>query len=153
MVKIGFSTTDKLLSRVIRKITNASVSHCWFLFEAHGKEFVLQADIGGVRITPFTKWEKKWKSIQLIEPKVEIDLSSAWDMLDENYDYGGLIGNAWVYLGLLFKKKWKNPFENARSLFCSELVIKVLQTANYPGAAELNSSTTTPAQILELLTA
>lgn len=153
MVQIGFSTTDKILSKVIRKITGAPVSHCWFLFQAHGKEFILQADIGGVRITPYSKWKKKWKIIDIVTPKYPLDLSPAWDVLDENYDYGGLIGNAWVYLGMLFKKKWKNPLENARALFCSELVLDVLQANNYPGSFEFESSTVTPQMIRQLLTA
>lgn len=153
MVKIGFSTTDMFLSRIIRKVTGAPVSHCWFLFEAHGKQFILQADIGGVRITPYSKWQKKWKIIEIVEPKYEIDLAPAWDVLDENYDYGGLIGNAWVYLGKLFKKKWKNPLDDAHALFCSELVMDVLQTNNYPGALEFDSSTITPEAIRELLKA
>ena len=153
MVKIGFSTTDMLLSRIIRLVTSSKTSHCWFLFEAHGKQFVLQADIGGVRITPYSKWAKKWKIVAIVEPKYKVDLAPAWDMLDENYDYGGLLGNAWVYLGHLFKKKWKNPLNDARSLFCSELAVKVLQASNYPGADKLDPAATSPEEVFKLLTA
>lgn len=151
MVKIGFSTTNMLLSRLIRKITGAKVSHCWFVFEAYGKEFVLQADVGGVKITPMGSWISKWTIVQIVSPKVDVDLAPAWDMLSESYDYGGLIGNFWVYVGRWLHKKWKNPLDSGHALFCSEFIVKVLQEAKYPGAEKFDAAATSPEDLVEFL--
>lgn len=151
MIQIGFSTTNLFLSRLIRKVTRAKVSHCWFLFDAYGKKFILQADVGGVKITPFDKISKKWVIIDTVKPQYPIDLAPAWDLLDQHYDYGGLIGSIWVYLGRWFKKKWGNPLQDADALFCSELITKVLQQQNYPGSDSLEPSTCSPEDLLEFL--
>lgn len=153
MIQVGFSTTNMFLSKIIRDVTKAKISHCWFVFDMYGKQFVLQADIGGVKIAPYNKASKKWTNIQTVPLKHEIDMAPAWDMLDTDYDYGGLIGNAWVYLGARLGKKWKNPTADSHALFCSEFVIDVLQAVKYPGAEKYDPETTTPEQILELLTA
>ena len=151
MVKIGFSTTNKILSRLIRKVTGAKVSHVWFLVEVYEKSFVIQADIGGVTITPFSDWEKKWRVVEIVSPKIEINLAPAWDMLGQKYDYAGLVGCAWVYLGRVFKKKWANPLASSHALFCSEYILDVLKTDNYPGTADIIGDRFSPEDLLKLL--
>lgn len=135
MTRVGFSTSNKLLSRFIRWVTGADVSHVWFLFERDGKDYVFQADMGGIQINDYMLATSKWTIIKIIPLKVDIELP--WDKLGEHYDYGGLIGNFFVYVGRWLKKKWSNPFASAHAMFCSELVAFTLEEKKYPGADQL----------------
>ena len=151
MVKIGFSTTNMFLSRLIRWVTRAKVSHVWFLIEMYGKLFVLQADIGGITITPLSDYDKKWTIIEIVTPKQDIDLAPAWELLGQKYDYAGLLGCAWVYIGRWLKKKWKNPLASGHAMFCSEYIVDVLQADKYPNTQGLIPSSVSPEDLLELL--
>lgn len=150
-VRIGFSTTNFLLSRLIRKVTGATISHCWFLVDVCGKDFVLQADFGGITLTPLSRWDKKWKNVQIITPLHAINISKAWNMLGERYDYGGLLGCAWVYLGRIFKKKWNNPLDSGHAMWCSEFILSTLQASNYPGAQDLDLEAVSPEDLKKFL--
>lgn len=152
MVKIGFSTTNMLLSRLIRWVTGAQVSHTWLLFEAEGEQVILQADIGGVQIDPASKYMNgAWTIVDVIDPKVPVSLAPGWKRLGEHYGYGGLIGSAVVFLGRKLKRAWKNPLGRKTSPDCSALVTMVLQESGYPGADKLDPMAVSPEDLLEFL--
>jgi hypothetical protein len=56
MVRLGFSTTDSWLSGVIRYLTASEVSHTFFQFDLFGQDWVLEADVTGVRIIPWSRF-------------------------------------------------------------------------------------------------
>lgn len=148
-MKIGFSTTNSWVSRSIRWVTGSSVSHAYIEFEWLGRPFIMDADWSGVRIVPREKFRDQ--VVALIP--VQVDLHLAFDFVGDRYDYGGLLGMGWVILGRFLKRKWRNPFANARARFCSEMIVHMLQRAHYPGSGSLDPSTTSPQDLLEFLQA
>jgi hypothetical protein len=49
------------------------------------------------------------------------------------------------------KRKIRNPLHDPDSMLCSEAIVRVLQAAQYPGAASLDPPSTTPEALLEFL--
>lgn len=155
MIHVGFSTTNQLISRIIRWFTKATVSHCFFVFDLFGKGWVLQSDFFGVVILPLEKFQKSNTIIALapIPELGEDDLARAMQELGGAYDFGGLLGGIFPIIGSWFKRKWKNPWENPSALFCSEFIVVSLQEASFPGADQLVASETTPEDLKDFLTA
>jgi hypothetical protein len=153
MVQIGFSTTPKILSRFIRWVTKSRVSHSFIIFDWLGKRWVLESGFSGVVIVPWEKFQRDNIIVKVIAPGFvyNMDLLPAMEELGEKYDYGGLFGTAWVLIGRWLKMKWKNPFNDSKAMFCSELVTKILQKAGHPAVQGLDPATTTPEDLLELL--
>jgi hypothetical protein len=153
MVYVGFTTTDSLLSRVIRYFTKSDVSHSFMAFELFGKLWILEAGISGVVILPWERLPKDSRIVDYFEidgimPK---DLVSAMDNLGSSYDFTGLFGFIFPIVGRWLKKKWHNPWNNSKSLFCSEFVTSTLQSCNFPGAESLIPSDTSPSDLRDFL--
>jgi hypothetical protein len=144
MITIGFSTDPKSwISRLIRWFTKSKYSHAFLLIpdEPILGPCVMQADSGGVEITSFSRFDFV-KNPLLKEVKPQMDLGPAVracaDLLNNEYDFPGLLGMVWVEMWWrFFKKKMRNPLHDRGAFFCSAFVVKVLQTANWPGASEL----------------
>jgi len=155
-VSVGFSTSRKLVSRIIRRVTRSKVSHTWLLVSDSflGVDMVMQATLGGFQMTSYEAFKKHHQIITLLEPNHSLSTgvkqSAQW--LGFRYDYAGLFGAAFVIMGRWFRKKWGNPFNDADALFCSEAVVRVLQASGYPGAEVLDASTVTPQDLLAFLT-
>ncbi len=64
------------------------------------------------------------------------------------YDFGGLIGQAFVQLGRWFKRKVRNPLSSSRSMFCSESIARCMQWAEHPDAKSFTPKETTPQDLL-----
>jgi hypothetical protein len=69
------------------------------------------------------------------------------------YDFGGLFGSVWVLIGKWFHRKFHNPLQNSDALFCSELAVKVLQGAKFPGSDLLVAYDTSPQDLRDFLEA
>jgi hypothetical protein len=137
-VRIGFSTSKtSLVSRVVRWLSNSKTSHCFFVTEAFGAKVMIEAHWNGLRVLDFEQWLRNPDNliIALIEPRV--DLTKGFEALvpylGQPYDFGGLFGMVFVYIGRWFKQKWNNPWDSHKALFCSESVAQVLTWAQYPG--------------------
>ena len=154
MVHIGFSTTNQLISRIIRFFTGSKVSHCFMLFELFEQAWVLEAGFFGISLKPLKKFQKSDTVVALVPvPLAEEDVARAMQALGEKYDFGGLLGSIFPLIGKWFKQKWKNPWNNSKALFCSEFCLKSLQEAGFPGADQLDPASTTPQDLLDFLTA
>lgn len=153
MIKIGFSTRNNILSRTIRWITHSKVSHCWLLF--HDSEFdcdmVMESTIEGFRLIPIELFKKKNVIVNISEPKYSLDagLKQAGQWLGDSYDICGLIGAVIPMIGRWFKRKWHNPFNSKSQLFCSEVIVKIMQVSNYPGSQTYIAEDTSPEDLLE----
>lgn len=153
--RIGFSTDPKnFVSRVIRWFTKSTVSHCFVVYydTEWKRDMVLESEggLGGsVRIVKFDPDSPY--IVKLITPKhsIEEGMDRVVDYLGDVYDYGGLLGMAWVILGRWLKKKWANPWHASKAMFCSELVAQVLIDSKYPGAMQLDPPTTDPELLLK----
>ena len=79
------------------------------------------------------------------------DLGYALEMVGERYDYSGLLGMVWVMIGRMLHRKWNNPTNSRKALFCSEMVVLLLQKSDYPNAGVLEPRNTTPHDIMKFL--
>ena len=155
--RIGFSTSKtNWLSRLIRWFTRGTVSHAFIVYydQEWKRDMVMEAEGGAggsIRIVRFNPDNPE--IVRLIDPKhdIEVGMIKMVDRLGEVYDYGGLIGMAWVEIGRWLKKKWINPWHSSKSMFCSELVAQILIDAGYPGADKLDPPCTDPQMLLDFL--
>lgn len=133
--RIGFSTTNNPLSRIIRRFTGSECSHVWFVYfdEDFQQDMVMEAH-WTYQLIPLKTFARKNKIVDIITPKYPIDdaVKSSVEWLGTAYDVSGLLGMSWVLLGRKLRHLWKNPFRSARNVYCSEAVTRGLLAAHYP---------------------
>lgn len=156
MIRIGFSTNKtNPLSSFIRWVTKSQYSHCFLIVEDafFGVDMALEADQYGFRLVPLEQFAKQHDIMLVVSPVAPIDegVKKAATWLGESYDFTGLFGMAFVLLGRWLGRKWRNPLRAAHAMFCSEAIVYVLRAANYPGAADLTPSDTSPEDLAEFL--
>lgn len=153
-VLIGFSTSQHLLSRVIRRVTGSTVSHVWLLYRdpVFRIPVVLQAGLIGLAPMPADRFWRENEVVCVKLPVVDLTpgLERAGLLLGARYDFPGLFGAALPFIGRWFKMKWRNPFRGAQALFCSEVVALVLKWSGTPGTARLSADDSSPASLLSL---
>ena len=127
MIRIGFSTPNWFnpVSWLVRKLTGSRASHTWFVYwdQDFGLDMVMEAHELGFRLVPFERWKRFNTVVAMFAPRRPIDTGVkqlAREQLGAHYDYTGLLGMAVVRLGRWFKRKWVNPFRDAKHVFCSE---------------------------------
>jgi len=152
MLYIGFSTTDLLISKIIRWGTKSPTSHVFLLFDCNGIEMVFEASLFGTRLVP-------WKIFQDTEMVVKLTklpyqsqevMTPLLASLSTPYDFGGLIGSSLVIFGRWFRKKWTNPWNNPNRSFCSEIVAKRLKDLGDPNLIDCDPSSTTPKDLFDM---
>lgn len=154
MVFIGFSTPRHWnpLSALIRKMMKSPISHTWLLVEdpLFQLRLVMEAHTTGFRLISLAEFVKDNKVVALVAPShsLKTGLPEAGGWLGDQYDVLGLFGIFLTQVALWFKKRLKNPFTSPRALFCSEAVVRVMKSAQYPGCEVFDDETTTPAQLL-----
>lgn len=147
--RVGFSTTNALLSRLIRRLTGSKVSHAFLVYRDvdFEREMVMEAVGAGFRIVPLDKFRRHNEVVAIFTPRHPIDegLRSAVDWLGESYDAGGLVGMALLLVArwLRLRLRRRNLLASSRSLFCSEAVARACRASRYPGFP-LDPETTTP---------
>jgi uncharacterized protein YycO len=149
-VRIGFSTTKAWISRVIRWWTKSKVSHVFLVYfdDARGEDMVLDVAWSGVRRVSLREFHEEQNDVvALVEMPGELEspLRSAFAWLGRPYDWKTLV-RFWR-VARPFLKPSAGP-----AMICSEMVVRVLQQAGYPGALELDPKATTPHQLLQFLT-
>lgn len=154
-IAIGFSTQKwNPISALMRLITGSRASHVWVLANLFGVPCVIEAsEKGFLPSMTFEKFSKKNEVIALIPIAQSLDVGLRWAAKNfgDAYDYTGLFGMVWVMLGRFFHRRWKNPIDSRKALFCSEAITKVLCVSSFPGADRLVAEETTPEQLLRLL--
>jgi len=151
-ITIGFSTTNKWMSGVIRWITRSPVSHAWIGFEdaTLGISLVLQAEAWGVELRPRSRWEKENKAKAVFSSpdsgdRLKVLIS---ETLGARYDWrsAGLLG----IIG--WAKRWvKSRFtlrlsRSPKRLMCAELVTRYLHALGL--AKDLDEETSSPLDLL-----
>jgi len=154
--RIGVSTPRGFnpFSWLVLKLTKSTASHAFFVYydEDWDTDMVMDAHEEGFRILPLTQFEKKNVIVATFHPVVSIEVGVkfvALTFLGTPFDFGGLFGTAFVLLGRWLKRKWHNPLQSARSVFCSEAAVVALQKSGYPGAEKLVPQDTTPQDLLQ----
>ena len=146
--RIGFSTTNHLVSRIIRKLTGSIVSHTWVLYydEDFKCDCVIEFTKGGCRLSTFDRFKQRNLIVKIWTPQCSVQKGFVGlrNFLEAGYDYIGLFGMLFVLFARWLKKKIRNPFASSKKLFCSECVVRLLQNAEYPRSDTLDPETVTP---------
>lgn len=152
-VAIGFSTVRKNpISALIRWATGAKVSHVWLLVRLFGVLTVIEAsEKGFIPSMSYARFAKKNDvvSIVVLEHDMHVGLAWAAQHFGERYDAAGLFGMLWVLIGSVFHRRWKNPLDDRKALFCSEAIAEILKRSSYPGAEAFVPEETTPEQLMK----
>jgi hypothetical protein len=147
-----FSTTGKLLSRIIRRLTRSQVSHVAIGTSMQGVPVIIEATTFGVRIYPRKRWERGKKIVAEARfyPDLSGSIAHAIEHVGDRYDYTNLIGYLVVLPARWLGRKIKNPFASPKALVCSELALHLDHEHRIPEWEGLDPETTTPEDLLRL---
>ena len=124
-INVCLSTTDSVISRVIRWVTRATVSHAFITFrdDTLNQVFVMEANGRGFMLVPWKKWVRKNRmvvryALATSEASQQGALQSLAKRLGDQYDYISLFG----FVLRRFFKRMANPLNDSKKLICSEAV-------------------------------
>lgn len=138
-VSVGFSTTAKWISGVIRWITRGRVSHAWISFydPCLDTRFVMQAEWWGYELRPRARWERE--NLLVAEYELpDLDMVSAVLSMTKEigspYDWWSAFwsgAKSWLrrWFGSRFSLR---PSRTPHQLMCSEAVARILADAGFP---------------------
>jgi len=150
--RIGFTTSKtSWISRIIRWFTAGRSSHTFVVYHDvdFERDMIMEATEGGFKITPFSRYESSLVAIFTPKYSIEVGLRKSVDWLGEGYDYAGLFGMAWVELGRWLKRKWRNPWRDSKTMFCSEAVARIMIDSDYPGTKGWDPQSIDPEMLLD----
>lgn len=153
-MRIVFTASNGWLSRTVRFVTRSKVSHVAFVYydKAFKKDMVLEAINTGFHIRTLERMLEDCTIVESFElPQEEEILVTLSNWLDAPYDYGGLIGQAFIHIARIFKRRIRNPFASKKAFFCSEIAVTLLQAIKYPGSEILIPENTDPQSLLRFL--
>jgi len=134
MLIVGFSSTKKIMSRIIMWATRSKASHSYIRFDVAGEPVVIHSNQHGINCDHYDKFKKSKKIVK--EFKMDLSpeqekaiLSHALKLLDTPYDFLSVVGFGWVLLCKALGCKVKNPFPNRSAYQCSEFVLRTLREA------------------------
>ncbi len=159
MVRVGFSTKRvwNPFSAAVRKILGTRISHSWLLVDdpALGTPVVLEARWpGGYHVVPYARFRTYERVIAVVRCPHALDrgVHATVHRLGDAFDLLGIVGIGLVRLvRRVLGIHCRNRFAAARGLFCSRAVLEAMQAAGYPGAAALDPTLTSPADLLAFL--
>lgn len=159
-ITVGFSTTNKLISRIIRWIIRGKVSHAWIAFHdaTLNVRMVMQAEWWGFELRPWARWARENTLVAefqlLVSPSVQ--LTALWRMRDhlgEKYDKFGAL---WAGIAGWLKRWWNarltlRPRRTPHKLMCAEAQLDCLKAAGITAVADCYEETVDPQTLLEKL--
>lgn len=149
-VWIGFSTTNRWFSRLIRWVTRGRSSHSWVRFwdESLEQYMVMQAELHGYETIPWNRWLTKNKLIAAYEPIEPLDLMPGVRFIGQylgvDYDVRGAL---WTGLKRWLGKKFRHPASSPGKLMCSEAVCRLLQHSEVLCMADLDPEVVSPQEL------
>lgn len=147
-VTVGFSTTRKLASRVIRWVTRAPCSHAWIAFHDATLEtrLVMQAEAWGFEVRPWARWRRENLLVAEFRPTgAELDVVRLGTFLGSRYDYtAAVLAGLYRLLGRFLRGRFRDP----RKLMCSEAVVRTLGWSGYAAVEDLDPDLTPPGRLL-----
>jgi hypothetical protein len=149
-ITVGFSTTNKWISRLIRWVTRGRVSHAWIAFfdPCLDMRLVMQAEAWGYEVRPWKRWKRQ--NVLVAEFKTDRQLSNSLQWIAKSlgveYDWkAAFFAGLRRWLGRWLRGRFRSP----RKLMCSEAVIRFLQHAGVSAVAQLDPELTPPQRLLE----
>lgn len=157
-VTVGFSTTNKWISRIIRWLTRGKVSHAWLAYNdlTLGLRMVMQAEAWGFEARPWQRWvrENKWVAeFRLLGGDQIAALQARARDLGAKYDWAA---GFWVGLSSWFKRWLRarfsfRPSRTPARLMCSEAVVRFLKESNCGCVQGLDEELTSPAELYDVV--
>lgn len=151
---VGFSTPRHFnpVSWLVRRFTHSEASHCFFLYwdDDFECDMVIEAHELGFRLITWKRFVQKNRIVELVEPTFSIDKGflQLGEWVGSAYDFGGLIGQSIVQFGRFLQRKWRNPSQSSRAMFCSESIARCMQWAGHPDAQRFPPKETAPQDLL-----
>lgn len=149
-INICFSTTDSWASGVIRWGTRSTVSHALVTYRSStlGRVMVMEAVGRGFVMLPWRSWRQRNKLVARFAVRVPVAqqlaaLHQVTTSLGAEYDSLSLLG----FIFRRWRKRARNPLDNAGKLICSEVVAKLLKLAGLGGFEDPGQWT--PADLLQ----
>ena len=150
-ITVGFSTTNKFMSRVIRFITQAKCSHAWISFydATLGMKMVMQAEWWGFEVRPWKRWQKENTLVAefgVYGGGYYSSLLKLAKLLGSRYDFrSAILVGIKGWFRYWFRSKFSfRPSRTPHKLMCTESVIIFLQDNNCSATADLNPEETSP---------
>lgn len=127
-------TSERLLSRIIRKLTKGRVNHSALAIEVWGELFIIDAQKDGTNLRPISEWNKKYKySYKIFRPtdfSTEIRSKAISKIGSTPYDFLSLI--VWQPIYILTGKWHGRSKENADDrMYCSEYIAWLFNYENW----------------------
>jgi len=153
---IGFSTTDKIMSRIIRWFTRSKASHSYILVSIAGEPIVIHSNQHGVNCDHYKKFKKGKKIVKeyklLISAEEEKQATAlALRLLDRPYDFLSIVGFGWVLINKMFGRKTGNPFPNRSAYQCSEFALAIARKAKLEGFDDFNRELVSPEDLIDAM--
>ena len=154
-VVVGFSTTNKFMSRLIRWVTRGKSSHAWIRYwdESLEQYMVIQAELHGYETIPWARWKTKNRLVSAYVP-TSLDLMPGVRhiarLLGVDYDLRSAI---WTGLKRWFGKRLKRATSSPKKLMCSEAVCRALQFSGVACVKDLDPETVSPQDLQTALAA
>jgi hypothetical protein len=156
---VGFSTTNKIMSRIIRYLIGGGVSHAWVSFydETLGIRLVLQAELHGLELRPWSRWLRENKLVAAFEPnRVKANLMYALrsraNGVGMAYDWWGAFKmGIQSWFRRWFKTSLFQPWRTPLKVCCSEEVVEILQAASVASMAGCNPDGIDPKTLLDTI--
>lgn len=151
-ITIGFSTTNKWISRLIRWITKGKASHAWIGFydPCLDVRLVMQAEAWGFEVRTWSRWKSQNRLVAEFKPSLPMAKSLSWiaRSLGVKYDWRSAF---FVGLRRWFGTWLKGRFNSPKKLMCSEAVIRLLQHAGVAEVSRFDPEVTSPQCLLEVV--
>jgi hypothetical protein len=136
MIRIGFGTTDKLHSRLIRWVTRSPWSHVWIEYESAVWDGWWAAHAGptGVVKVPLEQVHEAHTKRRVYECEVDLSkgLRAVREYVGSEYDYRSVMWNGLLLLlSRVFAREWlmKIVSKNRSKMSCSEFVSLIMKRA------------------------
>lgn len=149
-VSVIFTASDSLVGRLISFFSGSKASHVLVRHQYLGVDVCLHADVGGVQLDTRPRALMGRRVLAEFKIRQGVHLKRAVQELGSGYDYAGVLGFLVVWVARWFKRKIKNPFAGARSMFCSEFVLMLNHLDCIPEWSGLDPELTTPGDLLRL---
>lgn len=120
---------ERLLSRIIKRVTKSKFSHSAVFIEIWGQAYVIDSQAKGTNLIPFDEWEKKWNytyevhrnpSIINEEERRKFAIKALSRSGSTGYDFASLLIRQPIYL---LTGNWREKEEKKyKRMYCSEFV-------------------------------
>jgi len=136
MTRIGFGTSNKLHSRLIRWVTRSPWSHVWVEYEseAWGGEWAAHAGPSGVVKVPLETVHAEQSKRKVYDCRLDLipGLRASRGHVGAAYDYRSVLWNGLLLLlSRVFAREWltKIVTRNRSKMSCSEFVSTIMKRA------------------------